>query len=475
MKLSYKIIWLFLALLPAQAGFAQAKKLLLEEAIFLSLRYNPNVQNGEIQRVVDKFNLRVAENEFEWQYALNASYQKNEATTAGVHSRSESSTFTPAATLNGVYGTTYSLTMTNPTTNGIYNPGINATITQPFLRGFGMAVTLAPLYNAYDNEKQSRLLLKSTVIQDVVNVIQAYRAVILAQNNLKTSELALKAYQSTIDADNARIRSGQKAPVDVLEAQAQYATEEVNYQNAKNAVLTTKLQLLNQIGLPPETEIIIPADIEEIVPLEPTVNDSFKVTLENNTQYLSDLLGINILKRQLLVATDANRPSLDFTLDATTGNGSGTGFNSGLDSLINGKNTNVIGMFNLQVPIDNYPLKQQIINSQISLSKAEISLQAEVRQLKTTIINNINDVVSNLKQIQLAENALKLREKDQEKLNVRLKYGLVSTFEVTTKQRELNDARQRLITAKVQYLNSLTVLYANMGIILDEWKINIIY
>ena len=42
-------------------------KLGLREAVMLALRYNPNVVNQEIDRIVQRYNLRAAEYEFEWQ------------------------------------------------------------------------------------------------------------------------------------------------------------------------------------------------------------------------------------------------------------------------------------------------------------------------------------------------------------------------------------------------------------------------
>jgi len=49
------------------------KHLSLREAIMLALRYNPNIQNAELDRIIQRYQLRLAHNEFELQYALGAS------------------------------------------------------------------------------------------------------------------------------------------------------------------------------------------------------------------------------------------------------------------------------------------------------------------------------------------------------------------------------------------------------------------
>jgi hypothetical protein len=42
----------------------------LRDAIFLSLRYNAQLQSSELDRIVQRYSLRIAKNKFEFQYAL---------------------------------------------------------------------------------------------------------------------------------------------------------------------------------------------------------------------------------------------------------------------------------------------------------------------------------------------------------------------------------------------------------------------
>lgn len=460
----------------ANSILQDATPLDIKESIFLALRYNPDVQNSELGRIVDKFNLRQAQNEFELQWALNGTAAVGYTRTAGESASSRSTTLTPATSLNGIYGTNYSLTMNNPTdSSGIYNPGINLQIIQPLLRGFGKDVTLASLMDAEDQELISRLSFKRSLISVVTNVINNYRSLIQQQNNIKTAQLSLENYQMTIKNDKALIRAGRKAPTEVLSAEADYASEKLNYQRTINSVITARYTLLDSIGLPPETKIKVPSDVDVKNPIVPDREAALEIALKNNIQYQSDLLGINITRRALMIAEDNARPLLNLTIDASTGNGTGTRPNSGLRSLSNNKNTNVGASLALNVPIDDYALKGAIINAKVALSNAKINLIAQRRRLKTTIFNNITDVESNMKEISLSRTALELKEKDQEILNAKLRAGLVSTFEVTTRQQELNTARREYINAKITYLNSLTTLFENMGITLEKWDIDVIY
>lgn len=466
-------VFFIVMLLGIQIGYCQS--LSLRDAIFLSLAHNTNIRNDEIRRVVDKFNLLAVENRFQWQYGLAASAGYTTTKVDGFTQENTAAIITPTATKTGVYGTLYSLNLANPIANGAYIPGITMNITQPLLRGFGKDITLVPWYDAEDNEMLSRLNFKNSIIQTVTQVISAYNALIQAYNQVEVSELTLNAYKLTINNMKANIQAGRRAPTDILQVESNYASELVNLKGAKNRVETLTREFLNLIGLPPDLEISIDMHPYSNLPKIPLREKAYEIALENNIQYRADLLSIKSLRRAVLVAKDNMRPQLNLSLIASTGNGANGGLNSGLDSLLNGRNTSLSAQLNLEIPIRDYSLKQNLINTQIQLAQAELNLSQQRRTLKTIIYNNVADTETSAEQIKLTENAIDLRRKDQTFLNAKLRHGLATVFEVNTRQQELSQSLNQLINDRINYINSLTVLYANMGILLDVWKITICY
>lgn len=482
LKLSHNIK-LFLAIslaILASPLCAEPAKLSLPEAIFLALRYNPNVQNSEIQRIADKFSLRVAQNEFEWQYAMRGSFDQTVSRSNGTAGSSRTSSLTLETTKNGPYGTKYNLRVNNPISQSrgnaaTYNPGLDLNIEQPLLRGFGSEVTLTPLLNAYDQEAINKLSLKEALISTVQQVITSYRSLIQSQNNTETSELSLKSYSGTVKNVKALIKAGRRAPTDVLQAEANFANEKVTRQDSITRVNTERLNLLNIIGLIPETQIRVPEDVEDIKPVIPDLDESYQIALKYNISYQRSLYGLKATQRALVIAKDNARVLLNMRITASTGNGSGKNPNSGFRSLSNNKNSNLGIGFDLAVPINDYQIKQAIVNAKVQLQQVRIQIEASKRELKTTIINDRNDIKSRAEQIRLAKNALQIQQKTQQSLNAKLRYGLVSTFEVTSTQQDLDTSRQRLIQAKTDYLNSLTKLHVDMGVLLDKWQIEVRY
>jgi outer membrane protein TolC len=311
------------------------------------------------------------------------------------------------------------------------------------------------------------------MIATIVSVIQAYRQLVVDQNNVNINKMSLKDYQYTIDMDQALIQAGKMAPTEVLQAKADYAQAQVTLESSITAVINDKYQLLSVLGLSPDTPIDVPYEIELCKADVPDLEKIYEIALKYDIAYLTAKLQVKVDERNLLVARDSARAALDLVIDASTGNGTGPGPDSGLKSLFNGRNNSASFTLNLDVPIDNLGLQAAIVQAQVQLEQDKITLANTARQLKITLSNDLADVKSNYVQIGLAETTLKLQQQNQDFLKAKLKFGLVTTFEVTTKQQDLDNARVQLIQTKINYLNSLTQLYSDMGKTLDEWNIKV--
>src|SRR5690349_19776255 len=115
MQIKTYIFLLFCILfIPVTSLAAVSRELTLNDAILLALRYNPNIKNAEIQRIVDKFSLRVAENNYELNYALSGAANYNHSAQGGTVSESNNYSLTPAVNLpNSAHGTNFTLNAAN--------------------------------------------------------------------------------------------------------------------------------------------------------------------------------------------------------------------------------------------------------------------------------------------------------------------------------------------------------------------------
>lgn len=445
----------------------------LHEAILLGLRYNADVKNAEIERVVQKFALRSAFHDFERQYALSGNFVAEKIQSAGVKTSVRTIEIAPLITQHGVYGTSYILSTIPESANGIYNPGIQLQVSQPLMRGFGKAIATNSLYLAKESEKINKLKFQEQLLQTVAEIINAYRNVVASQNTVIIDTLSLKAYRDAMILEKVLVQAGKRPGVELIQAKADVKQALFTLENDKSKVMQDKLTLQNLIGLPQEISIEVSSEMMILQQSISSFDEIYQTALRNNVNYLVQVIVVNCDKRKLLASKDAARPELDVGVRGATSNVIDTVENNNEWHLVRNRNTNIALTLNAMVPIDDYTLKQAIMSDEATLQQDRITRENLKRQLKITLKKDADTIYANLHYISLARVALQLEAQNQKILMERLKYGLVGAFEASLKQRDLDKARAQYIQAKINYLNALTQLYLDMGVLLNKWYIQV--
>lgn len=466
---------------PSQPSYCPVPKppaLSLEDAIFLSLRYSPLVRNAEIQRIVDKFNLRVAQWAYELQYSFTGALAYTNTTSNSSHSESTTYNVIPQVQYLSPIGTSITVSVPHNFTHNIgqstyFNPLLSVVATQPLLRGYGPTITLAPLYNAYDQELSTRLTLRNVVITDITTVITQYTALVQAQNTLKALQLALQASLDTLTQYRAEIKAGRRAPADMVQFEVNVAQQRLSIEAQLVTIQQARLTLLATIGLDPIIQVSVPENVTMNDKNLPDLQQSIQLALRNDIGYQQAKLGLRVLQRQLWVARDAQRWQLNATLTQTFGGGSGGAPNSGYSSFVNGQNKSTVVGLALTVPINNLPLQQQLVNAKNQVDQAEITLAATRRAVVANATNAYYNLISTKQQIIQAQRAVDLAVITLKNAGIRLNYGRSSAFEVATLQNNLTNAQISLINTQISYDNALASFEQVLGITLDRWCVRI--
>ncbi len=468
-----------LIFLPTITWANSPQQLNLSEAILLALRYSPFVQNAEIQRVVDKFNLQLAKNAYEVNYALEGAANYNNNIQSNDRSESNGASLTPSATLNRTpYGTSFQLSEVNTinhTAGGsyYYNPGINLKVTQPLLRGFGKDINMIPLYNAKDRELINQLNLKNTLISTITQVINQYMLLVQAENTLKTQQISLQNSIATRDRYQALIKAGRNAPADLIQFQASVASQQLTLEQQQLGVQQTKLVLLNILGLDPNTTFVIATNASLPTLSLPSLNASIELALHSNTNYQTQLINFRILQRDYVTAKDQQRWQLNLTAQTGVGGASGGSPNAGLASLSNGANVNNQVGLQLAIPIDNLNLKQQTVQAKNTLEQAKISLAAAKRQVISDVTTAYNNLLSQKQQIKQAQEAIRLANDNLQIAYTKARYGRISAFEVSSLQSALTNTQIALINTEENYNSTIANFDQTIGITLQRWHVQI--
>nr|WP_284498294.1 TolC family protein [Legionella maioricensis] len=450
----------------------------IREAILLALRYNPNIQNAELDRIIQRYQLRLAYNEFELQYALGASGVIQKNTFNGVGSDTTRTLVgSPELKLKTKLGTQASLSIDNNVAiyNG-YNPQLNFTVTQPLLRGFGSSVNKVGLLNAIDSEWLNKLNLQQSVVDQITQVIIAYRSLILSGNNLQNQRLQLKEAKKSYEINEKKIAAGQLEPTGNIQQSYQIESLSLMVEQAENDFNTAAQDLLQTIGLDPDMHLSVPSDVTLEKLMVPDLHQAIETALNHNTLYLAQKMTLRADERAYKVAKNQQLWQLDAAGSVQSGTVNDvTGLNGGLRGIYNGNNVNQSARLTLTVPLHDLNRRSQLINAKVRLEKDRINLIAAKRALITNITNTINTIQSLAKRYELAQKQVKLAEQSYALEKKKLQAGISSALDVNNTQNQLIQAQSGLIGAKIAYLNQLSALQRTLGTTLDYWQIKLRY
>ena len=449
----------------------------LREAILLALRYNPNIQNAELDRIIQRYQLRLAHNEFELQYALGGTAQIQKSQYSNVGSAVTPAYFaTPEVDLKTKMGGLFSLKMDNNIADvGGYNQLFNLSYRQPLLRGFG-GVNKAGLLNAIDNEWLNKLNLQQSVSDQVTLVITAYRSLVLSGNNLENQRRQLEEAKKSFATNEKRIAAGQLEPTGNI--QQSYQIESINLMvaQAENDFKTAAQDLLQTIGLDPDMRLAVPSDVTLDKIVIPNTAEAIAKGLEHNAQYLALKMLIRADERAYAVAKNQQLWQLDATANVQGGTMTDVdGTTSGSRSIYNGHMVSQTAGITLTIPLHDISRREQLISAKVKLEKDRLNLIAAKRALITTIKNTITAIEGQAKRYELAVRQVNLALKSYELEKKKQQAGITTALDVNNTQNQLIQAQAGLISAKIAYLNQLSALQRILGTTLEYWHIKLRY
>lgn len=469
--------WIELPISPA-ARPRKVQHLSIREAILLALRYNPNIQNAELDRIIQRYQLRLAHNEFELQYALGATAATQRSTYNGVGTATNNTFIaSPELGLKTKWGTQANLNIDNNVgSNNNYNPVLNLTVTQPLLRGFGASANEIGLLDAIDNEWMNKLNLQQSVVDQVTQVILGYRSLILSANNLENQRSQLKEAKRSFEINEKKIQAGQLEPTGNIQQSYQIESLSLMVEQAENDFKTAAQDLLQTIGLDPDMHLSVPSDVTLKKIVVPDLQKSIELALNHNTQYLAQKMALKADERAYKLAKNQQLWQLDVggTIQSGVVNDV-TGFNNGITGIYNGNNVTETARVTLTVPLHDLNRRNQLVNARVRLEKDRINIIAAKRALVTHITNIINTIQSLAKRYELAQKQVKLARKSYLLEKKKQQAGISSALDVNNTQNQLIQAQSGLIGAKIAYLNQLSALQRILGTTLEHWHIKLRY
>src|SRR5580693_1700436 len=410
--------------------------------------------------------------------------------------------------------------------NPAITPVLTATLSQPLLNGFGLLPNTRYIIEARNSIKVANSQFAQQVIATVTQTSNDYWELVFDRENVKVEEAAVGVSQKLYSDNKKQLEIGTMAPLDVLTAESQLATDQQNLIVAQTNKLQQETVLLNDIAknllaqdvagieIVPTTAIATP-DIVENIALQDAVQEAWKkrpelfqadLNLKNAgievkatqngllpvldafVQYTSQGLNGNQLTTTQVGNTfiaDPASPLVNASGQQLSVNGGPAFLGTPLTTTTVGRGglsdalknvfqnefpTYSIGL-NLTLPIRNRSAQSDSARAQLD----QRMQQVQYRQTENTIVINVRNALIALQQdraqVAAADKARTLAQQTLDAEQKKYQLGSSTSYNVVLRSRDLTAAQGTELRAKVNLEEALVNFNQAMGRTLEVNRI----
>ena len=452
----------------------QVLRLSLDEAVRLALERNRDLANARLARVVQRYGLRVAENEFRprmrFGYGVDRTGSKERAPTDAGTLSSNVSLKVPTG---GQFAVSWTGNATGENADAPYSGGVNLTFTQPLLRGAGRRVATAGLESAYRDEERNLMAFRDTLATLVDAVARLYRAYGQAERQLDIARRGLERARERHEANRLYVETGRMAPQDLVQNESEITQREIALVAARNALDSARLDLVGTLDVESGTRFQLTDELHAgNVPEPVDTSESLERALANRTDHREALIGREEARINVELAQDARKWDLSLALGVNLA-GAGAGLADTAYGLDPGDYS--VGL-RLDVPIGRAaadPGRFQHLSAVVALEATQNQYRELRHAIEVEVLNAVRAVEVQYRQMTLARNARKLAEQAVEIERIKLASGLSTNFQVVALEDDLIASQSQEIDTVVAYLNTVAELDQTLGTTLERWGIDV--
>lgn len=497
-------------LLDAQED-RETKELTLEECIVKALKNNLTVKIQVLNPEISHQSLRGA-----WEKyfpTMSFSYGKSKtdspsyswldaSDTVQTESNSWSAQFSQALPIGGTFSVSvdnskYDTNRSFQTINPRFNSTIRFTLNQPLLKGFGVKTANKEIRVARNNRSISRQQFRSTLMETVYNVEDAYWNLVYSIGNLKVSQQSLDLAKEQLRKNKRSVEVGVLAPIEIKNAEAEVATREADILQAEASVRSAEEQLKRIInfdmGADEGQYALVPVDEPKFKERPVELKNAIKTAFEFRPDLEQSRLSLKNRKIEYGYTKNQLLPDLSLQASYWSPGVSGTRIiyqdgdpltgiivdtipGAGGDALKDALKIlypNWSFSLNLSIPLANIVSRSQFKLARMQMKQTELQLLDTQQQVLLDIKTAVRNVRTNYKRVLAYRLARELTEKKLEAEEQKLKVGNSTNFQVFLTQRDLANARSSELRAVIDYNLSLAYFDKALGVTLKEKNIKL--
>jgi outer membrane protein len=439
--------------------------------------------------------------QFDRQRQVSTSFFTGGTSTTNTYDFTYNQGFITGTALQFGFNNTYATT-SNPIT--LFSPQLSssfkATVTQHLLQGAGIWVNKRFMYQAINDRRITNSAFRQQILYTVNQVENIYWGLVSAYEDVQAKERALTQSTQLLSDDQKQLQIGTMAPLDVVNADSQVATDRqalissqntLNYQQQiiKQAIARNlNDQALERAPVIPTDRVGIDQLPEESEPLENLVQEAFR----NRPELEQAVLTLKNDEITLKGARNALLPQFDIygylggsgVAGSINPNCNGefyggtcpaipaTGWSSAANNAFNNSSPDKGIGFTLNIPLGNKLAQSVQARSIMEFRQAELHLEQLYTEIRMQVVN-AQYAISNERALVKADVAAEQYSRQSYDDEVKkLHLGASTTANVLAQERALAIAENNLIAAKAGYANARASLYQTLATTLQHYGIN---
>jgi outer membrane protein len=385
------------------------------------------------------------------------------------------------------------------------NSNFRATLSQHLLQGFGPLPNTRFIVIARNNRELTDVAFRLQITTTVDQIQNMYWDLVNAYENVKVQQDALALADKTLSDNKKQVEIGTLAPIEIVRAQSQVAT---NQQSLIVATTNLELQQLLMKNALSRTLVdpalidaeVIPTDTmristdESATPSQNLINDALShrpELAESRIDLRSREVSLKAVKNSMLPTLDlfayyggsglggsqnsanlcANQNPPSFGCAGPPGTvpiTPGTSYGATLNQLVNSTAPDKGVGLSLNIPLRNRTAQANQIRSQLEYRQAQMRLQQVENEVRIEVRNAQFALQQNRASVAAAQAAVDLAQQSLEAEQKKYALGASTSTLVLQQSSALTQSRSNLVGARAAYEKARVELDRATGLLLEH-------
>jgi outer membrane protein TolC len=387
------------------------------------------------------------------------------------------------------FGGSYSLTWSGNRSTQIgglssFNPRLSSSLqvnfSQPLLRDLVVDSARNSLATSARQREITDIQLRGRIVATEASVRLAYLSLVGAIEGKKVAEQNMAIAQRSLEQSRARVKVGQSPQIEIIQSEAQVASNEEQLILADAQIATAEDNLRSLILEPGRADYwevrLVPTDTIQLTAREIDLNDAIRNALANRLDLAAQKRSLEITNLNLRVGRNNTLPAVDFNVSYSASGTAGTQFEfgSGFPPPIIDRTDRTFGSalgdtfggaypswsvgVTVSYPVGRTSAEIAYAQSQVQKRQQELGLQDLQLQIVREVRDAARQVQNSFQRVQATRTFREAAEQQLEAEERRFAVGISTTLDLQIRQSQLASARTSELNAMIAYNRALIIL-----------------